>query len=49
MTGLYGGDISNGLENVPVCIEKDVNEDSLPNFQVYSCLFLYIYFLFDVA
>ncbi|KAF4093565.1 hypothetical protein AMELA_G00003320 [Ameiurus melas] len=33
MTGLYGGDISNGLENVPVCIEKDVNEDSLPNFQ----------------
>ncbi|GAA6086166.1 histone-lysine N-methyltransferase SETMAR [Tachysurus ichikawai] len=33
MLTLYGGDISKGLENVPVFIEKDVIEGSLPNFQ----------------
>ncbi|XP_026791394.3 histone-lysine N-methyltransferase SETMAR [Pangasianodon hypophthalmus] len=33
MLGLFGGDISNSLENVPVYIQRDVSEDSLPNFQ----------------
>ncbi|KAI5093678.1 histone-lysine N-methyltransferase SETMAR, partial [Silurus meridionalis] len=29
----YGGDISNGLENVPVCIEKGLCEEGLQKFQ----------------
>lgn len=45
MIDLYEGDISNGQENVPVCIEKDVSEDSLPDFQVYSCLFVLFIFI----
>lgn len=44
MIDLYRGDISNGQENVPVSIEKDVSEDSLPDFQVYYCLFVLFVF-----
>lgn len=50
MISLSGGDISKGLENVPVCIERDVSEDSLPNFQVYSCLIcMLIYYFFNIT
>lgn len=47
MISLFGGDISKGLENVPVCIERDVSEDSLPNFQVYSCLICVLNMFFN--